>query len=90
MLGFYTEEPVLTEEAFRFDLTNETGYNGRNMFFQNITGLYLIEKLIKELEVREGKKYSYEEISTIVANTEPFKAVIDVQEVYLDKRRKVL
>lgn len=80
LLGCYTEEPVLTEEAFRFDLTNETGYNGRNMFFQNITGLYLIEKLIKELEVREGKKYSYEEISTIVANTEPFKAIIDVQE----------
>ncbi|MDO5649606.1 MAG: rhamnulokinase family protein [Gallicola sp.] len=80
LLGCYTEEPVLTQEAFTFNLTNETGYNGRNMFFQNVTGLYLIEKLIRELEEREGKRYSYEEITAMVKNTKPFKAIIDIQE----------
>lgn len=78
LMGCYTEEPVLTDEAFDFGLTNETGYNSRNMYFKNITGLYLIEKLISQLEEENKKKYPYDLINELVENTEAFKAKIDI------------
>ena len=33
LIGGLSEEPVLTREAFDSDLTNETGFQGQNMFF---------------------------------------------------------
>lgn len=80
LLGCYTDRPVLTKEAYDFDLTNETGYNGRNMFFQNITGLYLIEKLNDEFERLSGRSFSYPEITEIVSESRPFQGFIDVYE----------
>ena len=39
LIGGLSEKPVLIKEAFESDLTNETGFQGQNMFFKNITGL---------------------------------------------------
>lgn len=80
LLGCVTDEPVLTREAFEYHLTNETGYNGRNLFFKNMTGLYLVEKLIREFEEREHKRYSYDAITEIVESARPFQAFLDPEE----------
>lgn len=77
LLGCFTDAPVLTEEAFALSLTNETGYNGRNMCFQNITGLYLIEKLRHELEMDEGRAHTFDEITEFVSRTPAFVGYID-------------
>lgn len=50
LIGCLSEKPLITEEAFKDSLTNETGYNCSNMFFKNITGLYILEKLKEQLE----------------------------------------
>lgn len=66
LIGACNEKPVLTDEALAYDLTNETGYDNKNMFFRNVTGLYLIEKLRDELVDKEGNKLSFDEITEIV------------------------
>ena len=58
LIGCLSEKPLITEEAFKDSLTNETGYNS-NMFFKNITGLYILEKLKEQLEkkIRNRDKF---------------------------------
>lgn len=83
LMGCFSREPVLTEEAYANSLTNETGYAGRNMVFQNITGLYLIEKLRHAFEKEEGRTYSFDEIAALVENTPDTVPLIDVSDPLL-------
>lgn len=79
LFGALTDHAILTKQAYRENLTNELGYNGRNMFFKNMTGLYLIEKLKEELEATSGRPISFEEISAY-AKTHPNQyGLIDVE-----------
>ena len=66
LFGALSERAVLTEEAYREDMTNELGYGQRNMFFRNITGLYLLEKCKKEIEAERGSSLDFAEITEYV------------------------
>lgn len=52
LLGVLVDEPVLTEEARLAGFTNEGGVGGKIRFLQNITGLWILQCLIKEWESR--------------------------------------
>lgn len=84
LIGGLSDKPVLTKEAFESDLTNETGFQGKNMFFKNITGLYLFEKLRDELAIRDGKRLSHEEADGMTVEANPFSYFIDVTKYDLD------
>lgn len=58
LLGVETEEPILTEEARQARFTNEGGVGGRIRFLQNITGLWILQRLMDEWKARgEGQSY---------------------------------
>lgn len=84
LIGGLTKEPILIKEAFESDLTNETGFQGHNMFFRNITGLYLTEKLRDELEERNSYRYSHKEIDDMTIAAQPFKCFLDIDAYDLD------
>ena len=84
LIGGLSEEPVLTREAFDSDLTNETGFQGQNMFFKNITGLYLFEKLRDELAARDGKRLTHKEADAMTMEAKPFSYFINVAAYDLD------
>lgn len=77
LIGGLTDEPVISKEAFARDLTNETGFAGSNMFFKNITGLYILEMLKNQLETKRGAKIPFDEITAYVENC-PVDQFIDV------------
>lgn len=77
LIGGLTDEPVISKEAFARDLTNETGFAGSNMFFKNITGLYILEMLKNQLEAKRGAKIPFDEITTYVENC-PVDQFVDV------------
>lgn len=52
LLGVALDEPVLTEEARRAGFTNEGGVGGRIRFLQNITGLWILQCLVRQWETR--------------------------------------
>ena len=77
LIGGLTDEPVISKEAFARDLTNETGFAGSNMFFKNITGLYILEMLKNQLEAKRGTKIPFDEITAYVENC-PVDQFVDV------------
>lgn len=49
LMGMETPAPVITEQALRFNYTNEGGIAGTNRFLKNIVGLWLVQRLREEL-----------------------------------------
>ena len=63
LFGARVNKAMLTEEVYNADLTNELGYDSANLLFKNITGLYLLEKYKSQLEEKQGRKISFDEIT---------------------------
>lgn len=61
LLGVEVEEPILTEEARKAQFTNEGGVGDRIRFLQNITGLWILQRLMSEWKAR-GEAQSYDTI----------------------------
>lgn len=61
LLGVEVDEPILTEEARLAQFTNEGGVEGRIRFLQNITGLWILQRLMSEWKTR-GEEQSYDTI----------------------------
>lgn len=70
LIGACNYKPILDDLAYDYSLTNETGYDNKNMFFKNVTGLYLIEKLRDEYLKDDASKYSFNEITSFVEESE--------------------
>ena len=61
LMGTPLKEPIISKEALDSDFTNEGMTDGRIRFLKNITGLWLIQQLVKEWE-QEGYKCDYSEL----------------------------
>ena len=61
LMGTPSKEPIISQEALESDFTNEGMTDGRIRFLKNITGLWLIQQLVKEWE-QEGYKCDYSEL----------------------------
>jgi len=75
LLGILNDEPVLSQEALENDFTNEGGINDKILFMRNITGLWLLQRLIAEWEKEESAKQSY---STLIAEASKAKAFLSI------------
>lgn len=58
LLGAETAEPILTEEARQGGFTNEGGVGGRIRFLKNITGLWILQRLMAEW-AQQGEPQQY-------------------------------
>ena len=61
LMGTPTKEPIISQQAFDAAFTNEGMTDGRIRFLKNITGLWLIQQLVKEWE-QEGYKCDYSDL----------------------------
>lgn len=61
LLGLELPEPILSEAARKAEFTNEGGVGGRIRFLQNITGLWLLQRLMAEWKER-GEEQSFAEL----------------------------
>ena len=48
LLGVVLDQPIVTEESYRLGLTNELSHRHEVRFLENITGMWLINRLMKE------------------------------------------
>ena len=76
LMGIETKEPIINEESFRYNFTNEGGVDGTTRFLKNICGMWILEQCRKEWE-RVGKNYSYPEIVEMAHSAEPFVSFIN-------------
>ena len=77
LLGCELDQPVLTEESRKAELSNELGANGKINYLKNITGLWLIQESRRQWQ-REGKNYSFAEIAELAQKAQPMRCFVDV------------
>ncbi|WP_455585872.1 rhamnulokinase [Bacteroides sp.] len=93
LLGIELDEPILTEEARLAGFTNEGGVGGKIRFLQNITGLWILQRLIAQWKER-GEDTDYEtliaaaekaEIDSIInVDDEVFQSPLDMEKTISD------
>ncbi len=76
LMGIETKEPIITDESFELNFTNEGGVEGTTRFLKNITGMWLLEQCRKEWKL-EGATYSYPEIVQMSDSVAGFQFLID-------------
>ena len=84
LIGTELNNPILSEEAMKFNLTNESGYNRTTRLLKNCTGLWLIQELKRNYE-EEGINYSYGEIAEMASSVSFNKCFINTDdEIFLE------
>ena len=74
ILGAEARQPDLSEKALNFNFTNEGGVFDTWRLSKNLTGLWFVQ------ECRRKWGTSYDELTRLAAEAEPFMAVIDVDD----------
>lgn len=75
LMGIESANPVVTDETFALNFTNEGGADGSIRLLKNICGMWLIEQCKKDWDSQ--KAVSYNEIVISAQNSAPFRCFIN-------------
>lgn len=76
LMGKELSEPNTSEQAFKYDITNEGGAQRTIRFLKNIMGLW-IEQESRRQWAREGEKVSFDELSNMAMASKPLQSLIN-------------
>ena len=79
LLGAEVDQPVLTEKAAEYNVTNEGGVGGKIRLLKNLAGLWLLQECKREWQ-REGTEYDYATLTQMAESAEGEIAVLDVDD----------
>ena len=76
LIGIESYEPIIGEESFKENYTNEGGIDGTIRFLKNVTGMWLLEQCRVRWK-EQGKDYSYPQIVEMMGKAKPFVSFVD-------------
>lgn len=76
LMGIETQNPVITDESFKHNFTNEGGVEGTVRFLKNICGMWLLESCRREW-TDNNLNYSYPELIDAAMQAEAFRSLIN-------------
>ncbi|MBR3804310.1 MAG: rhamnulokinase [Clostridia bacterium] len=76
LLGTELNAPITNEEAYKFNATNEGGYAGTIRFLRNITGMWTIQSVKKEL----NGKYSYDDLMNLAIECKSTGSIVNLND----------
>jgi len=76
LMGMELEKPLVNDESYKYNYTNEGGAFGTTRFLKNITGLWIIQEC-RRAWLAEGKDISYNDMTFDAAIREGFKSIIN-------------
>lgn len=76
LMGVEVPSPIVTDDSFAMNFTNEGGAEGNIRFLKNITGMWLLERC-RAAWKDESREYTYPQIVSMLDDAEPFRSVID-------------
>ena len=79
LMGCELQQPLINEEAYRYNIANEGGYPGHHRFLKNVMGSWIIQEIRAEYRGK-GIEYSYAELENAAEKATPFKYFIDVDD----------
>jgi sugar (pentulose or hexulose) kinase len=85
IIGQETESPIINDQAFNADFSNEGGAEGINIFVKHITGLWIIQQCREKWIKDSNRDISWDEIVKLSSAAEPFKSFINVNDLIFSK-----
>lgn len=76
LMGVELKQPNISDEALKYNFTNEGGVNKTIRFLKNIMGLWLIQESKRQWK-REGEELSFDELENQARAAKPFESFID-------------
>ena len=76
LMGVEVPKPIVTDESFEMNYTNEGGAEGNIRFLKNITGMWLLERCRAAWKTQE-RGYSYAQIAAMLGGGDAFRSLID-------------
>ena len=76
LMGIESPEPVMNEIAAKYDFTNEGGVFGTIRVLKNIMGLWIEQESRRQWK-REGKAYTFDELSEMALASKPLQSIIN-------------
>jgi rhamnulokinase len=76
LVGIEASEPVVGDDAFRANVTNEGGVDGTYRVLRNVTGLWLLDES-RRAWAAAGHDYEPAELVDLARSAEPFRSLID-------------
>jgi len=80
IIGQETESPIINDQAFNANFSNEGGVEGLNLFVKNITGLWIIQQCREKWIKDSSRPISWDEIVKLSSAAKPFKSFINVDD----------
>lgn len=79
LLGIQLDKPILSEKAMQCGFSNEGGVGGKYYFLQNITGLWILQRLVAQWHAADGIKPEYGDLVD-AARAANYDGTIDVDD----------
>jgi sugar (pentulose or hexulose) kinase len=76
LMGVEVPQAIINDKTFGYEFTNEGGVEGTIRLLKNIMGLWLMQECKRQWQ-REGSDLSYNELTAMAQNAEPFVNYID-------------
>ena len=76
LMGMELKAPLINEKTRELNYTNEGGVDGTIRFLKNIMGLWILQESRRQW-MREGKEYSFSELSELASKATPLQSIID-------------
>ena len=76
LLGVEIPEPIINNQTFKYQFTNEGGVDGTIRLLKNIMGLWLVQECRRHWQT-EGQDLSYDELTEMAAKAPSFSVYID-------------
>ncbi len=76
LVGVERHEPLITDEAFAANLTNEGGVGGTFRLLRNVTGLWLLHEC-RRAWAKEGKHYEFEQLIQLADTAPPLRSLVE-------------
>ena len=76
LLGMELDAPILSDQAYAANVTNEGGYGNTYRLLKNIMGLWVVDQCRAAWRAA-GKDYSFAQLADMVRGADPFRSLIE-------------
>jgi rhamnulokinase len=76
LVGMEIDHPLITDETFAANLTNEGGVGGTFRLLRNVTGLWLLHES-RRTWASQGHELSFEELTSLAQTAPPLRSLVD-------------
>ncbi len=85
LVGVEVEKPLINDDTFAANLTNEGGVAGTFRLLRNVTGLWLLDEC-RRCWAEEGREHTFEELVALARRAPPLRSFVDPNaEVFLER-----